>query len=144
MAGAGFFDSIKDSWQHYKEEEKKRDEAWQRKCIETQEKDRAARQKAAEEAAKKAKDEENCKLMRQQIMQLKVRRAERAESCEIGSNGYLRARYGDYAYSSMLKVAAKELGCSEKEAAEFLTENYSEALWKPWEDEDVELFLGNR
>lgn len=64
MAGAGFFDSIKDSWQHYKEEEKKRDEAWQRKCIETQEKDRAARQKAAEEAAKKAKDEENCKLMR--------------------------------------------------------------------------------
>ena len=56
MAGAGFFDSIKDSWQHYKEEEKKRDEAWQRKRIETQEKDRAARQKAAEEAAKKAKD----------------------------------------------------------------------------------------
>ena len=54
----------------YKEEEKKRNEAWQRKCIETQEKDRAARQKAAEEVAKKAKDEENCKLMRQQIMLL--------------------------------------------------------------------------
>ena len=31
-----------------------------------------------------------------------------------------------------------------EEAAEFLAENYSEALWKPWEDEDVELFLGNR
>ena len=107
MAGAGFFDSIKDSWQHYKEEEKKRDEAWQRKCIETQEKDWAARQKAAEEAAKKAKDEENCKLMRQQIMQLKVRRAERAESCEIGSDGYLRARYGDYAYSSMSRSLPK-------------------------------------
>lgn len=36
--------------------------------------------------------------------------------------------YGDYAYRSMLTVAAKELDFTEENAAAFLVENYSEAI----------------
>lgn len=124
-------------WKRYKEEQKKFDEDWEKRQREMQEKKLAEQQKAAE-------DEEKCKVMKNHIMEQKVERADIAESSETGSTDYLKARYGDYAYRSMLAAAAKELDCTEENAAAFLTEHYSEDLWKAWEDDDVEMFLGNR
>lgn len=126
-------------------------ERWKKLQIENQkralEKEQEAQRKAAkqaEEAAKKAEEAARCDLMREHIMQFKNQRANTVRSTETGSAEYLKARYGDYAYRSMLSVAVRELTYSEEKAAAFLTENYSEAMWKNWEDDDIERILGNR
>lgn len=77
-------------------------------------------------------------------MEQKVARADITESSVPGSTAYLKARYGDYAYHSMLTVVVRKLERTEENAATFLTEHYAEDLWKAWEDNDVEMFLGNR
>lgn len=76
-------------------------------------------------------------------MQLKTQRVNLIRSSETGSAEYLKARYGDYAYRSMRAVVIRELELTEEKAAAFLTENYSEDMWKTWEDDDIERLLGN-
>lgn len=100
--------------------------------------------KKAEEAAEKAEDASKCDLMRQHIMQLKAERVKRIKAAETGSAEYLKARYGDYAFSSMRTVVIKELELTEEKATVFLQKHYFEAMWKEWEDDDIERLLGNR
>jgi hypothetical protein len=80
----------------------------------------------------------------QETRNLMESRVNTIRSSETGTTEYLKARYGEHAYQTMLDTIIKELNLSEEMAADFLTENYSEALWKDWEDKDFERYLGNR
>ena len=144
MALSGFFDKLNKSF-----EEKFPDQAkqfYEREAAQKRIKEREleAQRKAAEEAAKKAEEEARCAALRQQLAQVKQKKVEHILSFERGSQEYLRARYGDYAYDSMLAVCARELEVTEQDAARFLTENYSEELWRLWGDPIVEELMNNR
>lgn len=102
---------------------------------------------------KRAEYEPKCTPLRDFIIKLRAEQKEKAyeqsrpdivRTAEKGSEEYLRARYGEKAYRTMLDTIVKELGVSEESAAVYMKENYSEELWKLWEDETIEQLLGNR
>jgi len=71
---------------------------------------------------------EKCQALVQYVD--KFKRVNTVRSSAIGSTKYLIARYGKHAYRIMLDTVIQALNITEQEAADYLTENYSEALWK--------------
>ena len=57
---------------------------------------------------------------------------------------YLIARYGEHAYQTMLDMVIKQLGITKYNANVYLSESYSEDIWRSWEDNELEQLLGNR